>query len=70
MRKKKRIIALLLVLVLATALLSPVAAAKGFSDTRGHWGEKAINRWVELGHRKARDKSVKGEQSRNGNSDD
>ena len=49
MRKKKRIIALLLVLVLATALLSPVAAAKGFSDTRGHWGEKAINRWVELG---------------------
>ena len=49
MRKKKRIIALLLVLVLATALLSPVAAAKGFSDTRGHWGEKAIIRWVELG---------------------
>ena len=49
MRQKKRIIALFLVLVLATAILSPVAAAKGFSDTRGHWGEKAITRWVDLG---------------------
>ena len=49
MRQKKRLIALFLVLVLATAILSPVAAAKGFSDTRGHWGEKAIARWVDLG---------------------
>ena len=49
MKQKKRIIALFLVLVLATAILSPVAAAKGFSDTRGHWGEKAITRWVDLG---------------------
>ena len=46
---RRRLISWVLVLVLVLTVMVPGALAKGFSDTRGHWGEPAIQRWVDYG---------------------
>ena len=46
MRRKLKTASILLALVMA---LSVTAMAASYSDTKGHWGEKAINEWSDYG---------------------
>lgn len=47
--KKKFLPMLLSVSMIATLLPVPVMAATTFEDVQGHWGERAIERWVDYG---------------------
>ena len=44
---KKRIISILMTLALLMTLLPVTAFAAGYTDTHGHWGEAAIDRWTD-----------------------
>lgn len=47
---RKKITALFLAVVMAVTLLpTAFAAGNGYSDTQGHWGEDAIDRWSGYG---------------------
>ncbi|MBQ7566043.1 MAG: S-layer homology domain-containing protein [Oscillospiraceae bacterium] len=47
---KKRVLSTVLAIMLVVSLLAgAVCAAALYSDTEGHWGEAAINRWTEAG---------------------
>ena len=43
---KKRFTVILVILSMAMSLLVPSAMA--FSDTKGHWAEQSITRWVYI----------------------
>lgn len=49
MNFKKKILPLLLCLVMMFTLLPTAALAADFSDTDGHWGKTAIDRWADAG---------------------
>jgi hypothetical protein len=44
---KKKLLSMLLVCLLVLSLVPTVAFAAEYSDTTGHWGEAAIDRWSE-----------------------
>lgn len=48
---RKRVLSLLLSLAVLCSLCMPSAFAveSGYSDTQGHWAEKAIDRWSGYG---------------------
>jgi len=46
---KKRIVSILLAVCLLCSISSVTVLAAGFSDTKGHWAESAIDRWASLG---------------------
>ena len=43
----KRVITMLVLTCILTSILVLDTAAAGYSDTKGHWAEEAIDRWTE-----------------------
>ena len=46
---RKKLLASLLALVMVIGLPPATVLAVDFSDTNGHWGQSAINRWADVG---------------------
>ena len=46
---RKKVIALILVVVMLVAAVPTAFAAGEYDDIQGHWGQAAIERWIQAG---------------------
>lgn len=44
---RKRVLSILLVIIMLFSLFPATIFAANYTDTQGHWGEKAIDRWTD-----------------------